>query len=181
MARINFAPDEVILAELSPSRRSLLFPVLELILITGLVWLAIGLIDGHFVSVAMDNYGYYFSPPSAVTHQAEFLGRPELMPLLWLRRGLLVLWLVLAWRRCGRYMLYRSRSRMILTNHRLITATGHLRSEITSIPTHQIMDARSRGGKVDVFIAGARLPYHMENVPHAKRFTRMIRQSTRLY
>lgn len=178
MAQIDFDPDEVILAELSPSRRSVLFPVLELLLISGLIWLGIGLIDAHFISVATANFGYHFAPPSAVTQQ---LPNTELEALLWLRRGLLVLWVVLAWRRCIRHIVYRHRSRMILTDRRLITASGHMRSQITSIPLHQIVDARQRGGRVNVYIVGARMPYQLDYVPQAKKLAKMIQQRTRLY
>lgn len=178
MAQIDFDRDEVILAELSPSRRSLLFPVLELLLITGLIWLAVGLIDAHFIAVATNAFGYHFAPPSAVTQQ---LDNAELIPLLWLRRGLLVLWVILAWRRCIRHMVYRHRSRMILTDRRLITASGHLRSQVTSIPMHHIVDAWHKGGKVNVYVAGARLPYQLDYVPQAKRLTKMIHQETRRF
>ncbi|KAB3522951.1 hypothetical protein GC425_03680 [Corynebacterium sp. zg254] len=178
MTKISFDPDERVLAELSPSRRSLLFPVLEMLLITGLIWLCIGLIDDHFIKVSTLAFGYHMSPPSAVVN---FLDNPELVPLLWTRRGLLVLWVWLAWRRCIKDMIYRHRARIIVTDRRVIVASGHLRSRIDTIPMHQIVDARARGSKLDIYIVGARMPYHLVDVPHAKRITTMIHQRTRLY
>nr|WP_235700767.1 hypothetical protein [Corynebacterium auriscanis] len=62
MAKVRFEPDEVILAELSPSRRSAFFPIVELILITGLIWMAIGLIDGHIASQSVQILGFEPNP-----------------------------------------------------------------------------------------------------------------------
>ena len=119
------------LAELSPSRRAAFFPIVELVLITGLIWMAIGLIDGHLAGEAVKLLGY---EPHPLTKAGELTRDDTLISLVWGRRALLVLWVILAWRRCIRHLIYRQRSRMVLTDQRLITATGHLRSHIAQVP-----------------------------------------------
>lgn len=172
MSKVIFDPDEPTLAELSPTRRSVIFPVLELLLITGVIWLGIGAIDRYFASVAMSNLGYELSPLSDVR---LYVSNPLLTPMLWLRRGLLLLWLWLAWRRCIRHLIYRARSRMVLTDRRLITASGHMRSRIAEIPMYAIMDARSSGSTVSIFVVGQRMPVVLQSVPQAKKFARLVR------
>ncbi|MGV0397235.1 hypothetical protein ACUY3M_02725 [Corynebacterium suicordis] len=177
MAKVTIDPHEVLLADLSPQRRSVIFPVLELIVITGLIWLGVGLIDAHFDAVAQATFGVHYSPSSVVV--AQLPQDQTLMVLLWLRRGLLILWAVLAWRRCIRHLVFRARSRMMLTNERLITASGHWRSQISEIPMAHIVDARHRGSDVALYTMGARTPVMLHNVPKAKRFVRLLRNETR--
>lgn len=177
MAKVSFAPDESLLADLSPNRNSVLFPVLELIIITGLVWLGIGLIDAHFDRVARATFGVVYAPPSLV---ATMLPQDQtLLVLVWLRRLVLVAWAWLAWSRCIRHLVFRARARMMLTDQRLITATGHLRSEISEVPLAHVVDARHRGSDVAVYTMGARLPIVLHNVPQAKKFTRLLREQIR--
>ncbi|MCX2162225.1 MULTISPECIES: hypothetical protein [Corynebacterium] len=172
MAKVRFEPDEVILAELSPSRRSAFFPIVELILITGLIWMAIGLIDGHLASQSVQILGF---EPNPLTRAGDLTQNDTLISLVWGRRALLVLWVILAWRRCIRHLVFRQRSRMVLTDQRLITATGHLRSEIAQVPLGHIVDARHRGQEVSVYVAGTRMPVVLRQVPYAKKFTKLLR------
>ncbi|MBC2682129.1 hypothetical protein [Corynebacterium anserum] len=177
MAKVSFAPHESLLADVSPHRRSVLFPVLEFIVITGLVWLGIGLIDAYFDKVAVAHFGVAYTPPSLV---AKLLPHDQtLMVLTWLRRLLLIAWAWLAWTRCIRHLIFRSRTRMVLTDRRLITASGHVRSEICEVPLEHIVDARHRGSDVAVYTIGARLPLVLHNVPQAKKFARLLRKQIR--
>lgn len=174
MSKVTLAPDEYVLAELSPSRRSVIFPVLELVLITGVVWMLIGLVDAYFLRLASTQLGYELTPPSAVVPLVDDALAPA---LVWARWALLLGWVVLVWRRCVRHLVFRHRSRMLLTNQRLITATGHLRSTIAQVPLHSVVDARTQGaGTVAVYVLGARVPVVLRSVPHAKRFTRLLRE-----
>lgn len=172
MAKVRFEPNEVVLAELSPSRRAAFFPIVELVLITGLIWMAIGMIDGHLAGEAVKFLGY---EPHPLTKAGELTRDDTLISLVWGRRALLVLWAILAWRRCIRHLIYRQRSRMVLTDQRLITATGHLRSHIAQVPLAHIVDARQRGQEVSVYVAGTRMPVVLRQVPHAKKFTKLLR------
>ena len=84
MAKVTIDPHEVLLADLSPQRRSVIFPVLELIVITGLIWLGVGLIDAHFDAVAQATFGVHYSPSSVVV--AQLPHDQTLMVLLWLEQ-----------------------------------------------------------------------------------------------
>lgn len=174
--KITFEPGEEILAELSPNRRSLLFPVIELLLITGVIWVLIGLIDNYFDSEALYHLGYALPVPSQLPN---LIDDPTYLVAQWGRRGLVVLWIFLAWRRCGKQMVFRARSRMVLTNERLITATGHWRSQTAQVPLEYIVDARAKGSTVSVYVMGTRNPIVLRDVPFAKRFVRLIRSYTR--
>lgn len=177
MAKVSIDPHEELLADLSPQRRSVVFPVLELIVITGVTWLLVGLIDAHFDNVARATFGAVYAPPSQIV--ALLPQDQTLMVLLWLRRIVLVAWVFLSWRRCIRHVVFRNRSRMMLTNERLITATGHWRSEISEIPLAHIVDARRRGSDVALYTMGARMPLVMHNVPKAKKFVRILKGEIR--
>ncbi len=172
LRKIEFAPDEVILAELIPTRRSVFFPLLELLLITGVIWFGIGALDHYLDQVAVQQLGRTLPHPTDVMEQvSDQVGEMA----VWARRGLLLLWVWLAWRRCIRHLVFRARSRVVLTDHRLITATGHIRSYISQVPLQHIVDARSRGSDVAVYVIGTRHPMMLRDVPYAKRFTRLIR------
>lgn len=64
---------------------------------------------------------------------------------------------------------------MVLTDQRLITATGHWRSDIAQVPLAHIVDARQRGQEVSVYVVGARMPVVLRQVPHARKFTKLLR------
>ena len=171
MPKIRFARDEQILAELSPTRRSVVMPVIELVLVTGIAWLGVGLLDAHLAHLAENALGYV---PGRISDVPRLVQDASATPTLWARRILLVAWVWLAWRRCGRFLLYRQRSRMILTDRRLITATGHMRSRIGEIPLDQIVEVTQRGTTVDVWPRGGGRPLRLTDVPFAARFARMV-------
>lgn len=174
MPKIRFSPDEEVLAELSPSRRSTVFPVLELMVITAVVWLAVGLIDSYLGGLAVNWVGYVPGNIGAVPQFLDGSDATMATAALWGRRLLLVAWVWLSWRRCLRHLLFRARSRMILTDRRLITATGHLRSHIGEVPLAQVADVSVRGTDVRVFLRGGGQPVLLRDVPHARRFGRMV-------
>mgnify|MGYP000049970448 FL=1 len=155
MSKITFDPDEQILAELSPARRSMFFPVLRLLVWTGLFWMGIGALDQYMATHALD--------------------APTVDSFTWLRRGLLLLWLIVCWRRCVRHLVFRARSRMLLTDRRLITASGHVRSRIGQIPLANIVDCRAYRGDVAVYVAGARVPLVLHSVPYTRKFERLLK------
>ncbi|MEJ6549416.1 hypothetical protein PQI66_07660 [Corynebacterium sp. USCH3] len=174
MPKINFAPDEEVLAELSPSRRSTLFPVLEMVVLTGIVWLVVGLLDSYLGGLATTWAGYV---PDNVAEVPQLVGDADAgtaTAALWARRLVLVLWVWLSWRRCLRHLLFRTRSRMILTDSRLITATGHMRSHVGEVPLAQIVDVRTHKSEVRVFLRGGGRPLVLRDVPFTKKFARLL-------
>lgn len=162
------APDERRLADVNPTRRTVFFPFLELILATGLIWLAIGMIDRFLATVGYDS-------PSIVMATAP---ESAYAWLVWGRRGLLLLWVLWGWRRCIRFFLYRRRTRAILTTHRLLTLSGEWRRRVVDIPLEEIAEARlGRRGSVEIYIRGARDPYVLQSMPRARRFVELVRQA----
>lgn len=172
MSKIRFGAGEVILADLSPSRRSVVFPVLELILVTGVLWLGVGALDAHLATVAVTAAGYVPENLGTVPDLPGAAGTA--LPALWGRRVLLVLWVWAAWRRCVRQLVFRHRSRIILTDRRLITASGAWRSTVGEIPLTEIVDVRHRGGTVQVWTRGYRVPLRLPDVPWAGEFAAML-------
>ena len=55
VAKIKLGRGEVVLADMAPPLRGLIFPFLELIIITGLCWIAIGWMDAGMVDSAIRN------------------------------------------------------------------------------------------------------------------------------
>ena len=78
-----------------------------------------------------------------------------------------------------RHLIFRARSRMLLTDRRLITATGHLRSRIGQIPLANVVDCRSHRGDVAVYVAGARVPLVLHSVPYTRKFERLLKSQLR--
>lgn len=172
MPKIRFDDGEVILAELSPSRKSLIFPVLELILATGVAWLLIGLVDAHLAMVATNAVG---TVPSNLGTVPGLPGvDTSALPALWARRILLIIWVWIAWRRCLRHMLFRQRSRIILTDRRLITASGDWRSRVMEIPVDQVVEVNQHGGMLSVWTRGHHAPCELKDVPHAAKVAEML-------
>lgn len=176
MTKIRFDDDEVILAELSPSRRSIVFPVLELILVTGVVWLLIGLIDAYLADQALATTGVVPGNPGEVADLPGVSGTAS--AAVWGRRFLLVLWVWAAWRRCLRHLIRRQRSRIILTDRRLVTASGDWRSRVTDIPLAQVAEVRQRGRTVTVWVRGQYRPFRLTDVPFAATVTDMLAART---
>ena len=174
-AKIRFEPGEQLLAELNPSRRSVVFPVLELVVLTGVLWLAIGTVDGWLDSLLRTAQGWTAHPP--LDNADALPGNPQVTVAVWLRRALVVVWVVAAWRRCLRHLLFRRRSRMLLTDRRLITATGHVRSEIGQLPLSEVIDVSSRGRTVTLHIRGSMYPVVLHDVPSPRKFIRLLRSA----
>lgn len=172
MPKIRFDDGEVILAELSPSRKSLIFPVLELILATGVAWLLIGLVDAHLAMVATNAIGTVPDNLGTVPDLPEV--DATALPALWGRRLILIGWVWIAWRRCLRPMLFRQRSRIILSDRRLITATGNWRSRVMEIPLDQLVEVDQNGGTITVWTRGHHAPCQLLDVPNAAQVAEML-------
>lgn len=175
MPKIRFDPDEEVLAELSPSRKSTVFPVLEFVVITGVVWLGVGLVDSYLADLARQWLGYV---PESIASVPDLVGEQDAgaaTAALWGRRALLVAWVWLSWRRCLRHLLFRSRSRMILTDRRLVTATGHMRSQLGEVPLSHIVDVRHQGSDVEVYLRGGGRPLVLRDVPSTRKFVKLLR------
>ena len=174
MATIRMYEGERLLADVSPSRSTVVFPVLEMLLITGLAWLAVGWIDSQAAARAVDLLGYELYPPSALV--AAFPNDRWAQIYLWGHRLVLVLWAIGLWRRGIRHMIFRQRSRMVLTTQRLVTASGGWRSRTGEVPLAHVVDARRKGSSVAVYLRTSSVPVVLRNVPASKQFTHLLRE-----
>lgn len=130
--------------------RSFIFPVLELILITGLAWMGIGWLDANYV------YG--------------FQGLTE-------RNAVVVLWLALVLWRFLLPLLRARRRRFIVTNHRIIARTGRFGSHADSIPLRDVAGVRKRRGGISLAIRGYDRPLYFPDLPRPKKIERVIDDS----
>lgn len=139
---------EVVRADFTSPLRTLTFPVLELILITGLAWMGIGWLDG---------------PGPVVDIQ--------------LRNGVVLLWAVLAAWRFGLPLLRSRRRRFVLTDRRIIVRTGSLRAGTDSIPLRDIHSVKRRRSGISLGVRGVGRPLYFPDVPRAKKVSAMIEAS----
>lgn len=142
------ARGEVVRADLTSPLRTLTFPVLELILVTGLSWMLIGYLDqpGTFVE-------------------------PQL------RNAVVLIWLALAAWRFGLPLLRARRRRFVVTDQRIIVRAGEFRSRPESIPFRDIHSVERRRSGIFLAVHGYERPLYFPDMPRAKRVTTMIEQS----
>ncbi|RSZ61808.1 PH domain-containing protein [Corynebacterium hylobatis] len=145
-----FRPDEgeVVRADLTSPLRTLTFPVLELILVTGLSWMLIGWLD---------------QPGMEVESQ--------------LRNAVVIIWAALSLWRFGLPLLRARRQRFVVTDRRIVVRAGALRSRTDSIPLRDIRSVKRRRNGISLAIAGYDRPLHFPDVPRAKRVAGLIENS----
>ncbi|WP_027004563.1 PH domain-containing protein [Corynebacterium halotolerans] len=139
---------EVVRADVTSPLRSLTFPVLELILITGLSWILIGWLD-----------------------------RPEAVVDMQLRNGVVVVWFLLALWRFGLPLLRSRRRRFIVTDRRIVVRDGALRSRVDSIPLRDVRAVSRRRRGISLAISGFARPLYFPDVPKTKKVAGLIESS----
>jgi len=139
---------EVVRADLTAPLHTLTFPVLELILITGLCWMGIGWLD---------------QPGQVIDIQ--------------LRNGAVLLWALLVLWRFVLPLLRARRRRFMLTDRRIIVRAGTFTSRVDSIPLRDIRAIQRRRNAISLAILGHERPLYFPYVPRAKKVTAMIESS----
>ncbi|QGU03890.1 PH domain-containing protein [Corynebacterium comes] len=139
---------EVVRADLTSPLRVLTFPVLELILVTGLSWMLIGWLD---------------QPGMAVDPQ--------------LRNTIVLIWAVLALWRFVLPLFKARRRRFVVTDRRIVVRAGALRARTDSIPFRDIRSVKRRRSGITLAITGYDRPLYFPDVPRAKKVTAMIESS----
>ncbi|GAB3942003.1 hypothetical protein GCM10028828_07800 [Corynebacterium tapiri] len=147
-------PGEQVRADLTSSPRVMVFPVIELVATTGLLWMAIGFLD---------------SPASPFPDQ--------------LRNLFVVAWMLAVLLRFVVPLVRARRRRFIVTNRRVIARQAQLRGRVDSIPFADIHSVRRRKGGLSVAILGQPAPLFYPEVPKSRRVEEMINRSLppRLY
>ncbi|MDO5670144.1 MAG: PH domain-containing protein [Corynebacterium sp.] len=139
---------EVVRADLTSPLRTLTFPVLELILVTGLSWMLIGWLD---------------QPGSVVDPQV--------------RNGVVLVWALLALWRFVWPLLKSRRRRFVVTDQRLVVRAGAFGARTDSIPFRDIRSVQRRRGGIYLSLIGYQRPLYFPDVPRAKKVTAMIEES----
>lgn len=151
MGLMRLGPDEWVRADMTAPARTLVFPFLETVATTGVLWMAIGYLDNPSVA---------WSEPI-------------------LRNLLVAVWALLFVVRFLVPVLKARRKRFIVTNHRVIARAPGLRSKVDSIPLRQIHSARRYRGGISVAVFGLDRPVYFPEVPKTKKMEAMIAQSLR--
>ncbi|MDO5097637.1 MAG: PH domain-containing protein [Corynebacterium sp.] len=138
----NQRDTEKVLVDVTSPFSALTHPVLELIVITGVLWMIIGYID---------------APGSAWADN------------LMLRNGLVLVWALLAlWRFVLPVMRLRSR-RLVVTNQRVTIRIAGLGRSVHTFPMHVVRDVARKRSTIYLAISGNDRPVVINDVPHAKR------------
>lgn len=132
-------------ADLTAPARTLFFPFLELILITGVCAIAVGY---------MDRPGVDWEPI--------------------LRNAVLVLWAGLGTWRFLLPLARARRQRFTVTNHRVIVRSGEWRSRADSILLRDIRSARRYRRGISLAVRGYHRPLYFPDVPRAKKVAQLI-------
>ncbi|MFH0411245.1 hypothetical protein ACG98H_03905 [Corynebacterium sp. L4756] len=129
--------------------RAHLFPILELVLITGVLWILIGWLDVQVNQGAID---------------------------LALRNGVVLLWSCLALWRFVLPVFRQRRKRFIVTNRRVIARAPTMKGQTDSIPLGDIVGVRRRRGGISLAIRGYERAIHFPDVPKTKRIEKILNQ-----
>lgn len=147
MAGFRLERGENVQVDLTSSLSSLTFPVLELILITGVFWMGIGYLD-----------------------------RPEVIDTVpvELRNAVVVVWALLAVWRFVLPLLRSRRRRFVVTDRRVMVRAGRFGARVDSIPLRQIHGVNRRRNRISLAIAGYARPLFFRDVPKSKKVVKAI-------
>lgn len=121
----RMSDNEEVLFDLNPAFGRLFMPLMELILVTGVVWLLVGFIDGPYI------------------------GSGDLMGV---RTMLLIGWVVMIAWRVGLPVARWLRERIVVTDEQLIVRDG---SRVRAIPLRAIRAVDRKGSEVRIRASGA--------------------------
>ncbi|MGO1951097.1 hypothetical protein [Corynebacterium casei] len=149
MSIVKMGHGEVKHVDVTAPYRALLWPVLELVLITGICWIGIGWLDVQVNNQAFD---------------------------VAIRNAVVAIWAALSvWRFVIPVMRHR-RKRFIVTNHRVIARAPTFQGQIDSIPLRDVVGVRRRRGGISLAIRGYDRAIHFPDVPKTKRIEKVLNQ-----
>lgn len=115
---LSIKPDEQVLVDMTAPNSNLVFPFLEVVLLTGLAWMGIGWLDNP--------------------HNLAQLNTGLLDPAL-LHNSVVVVWMLLVIWRFVLPLLRNRKQRFIVTNQRIVARPAKLTAKVDSIPLHQVL------------------------------------------
>jgi len=154
MANPKLAPGEHILVNVTATMRAMLFPTLELLLITGLGWMVIGYFDRI---PTYDELGVQTGLTLSVQG----------------RNMLVVAWMVLGFLRFVLPLVRACRSRLVGAHHRGPAGAPRRTQRLDTIPLVGIYNASRRGNHLIVNTHGFG-PILIRNMPRTKKIAQTI-------
>ena len=153
----HIAEGDRIHVDLTSPLSAMLFPIFELIVITGICWMGIGFLDQL--------------PGIDGTNPADSF--PEGT------RNLLVgVWAVLAAWRFGLPLIRQRRFRVILSDRKLLVRRAGLRTGFDSIPLSYIQRIQRRRNTLVLGVGGHHRPYVINQVPKARKVEALLKDLT---
>lgn len=153
----HIAEGDRIHVDLTSPLSAMLFPIFELIVITGICWMGIGFLDQL--------------PGIDGTNPADSF--PEGT------RNLLVgVWAVLAAWRFGLPLIRQRRFRVILSDRKLLVRRAGLRTGFDSIPLSYIQRVQRRRNTLVLGVGGHHRPYVINQVPKARKVEALLEEFT---
>lgn len=143
--------DEDVLLDVNPAFARLTWPLVELALITGVIWLLIGFIDS-----------------------------PRIAPgdLAGLRDFLLIMWPILVAWRVAKPGLEWLGERFVLTDRRIILRRGLLRPRVVTVDLRTVRGVERRGNVLQVRVSPFGSPMAIRDVPSARKVAKMVNRMT---
>jgi hypothetical protein len=136
------AEPEVVFVDMTCPFSALTFPVLELVIITGLAWMGIGYLDSPYAPWIVD---------------------------VNLRNGVVGLWAILVVLRFILPVVGRRRQRLLVTNHRVLVRNAGFRGGTYTIPLNAIRDVGRRRSNILLSVRGHDRPVVIPDVPRTKK------------
>src|SRR5699024_3402472 len=149
MSIVKMGRGEVKHVDVTAPYRALLWPVLELILITGICWIAISWLD-----LQVNNQGLDVA----------------------LRNAVVALWAGLSLWRFVLPATRLSRKLFNITNERVSARAASLLEQTDLIPLHDIVGVRRRHSGISLAIRGYDRVIHFPDVPKTKRIEKLLNQ-----
>ena len=142
---------EAILLDTNPTFGRLVWPLLELMVITGVCWLLIGFIDGPAIA------------------PGDLQGVRQLLLFAWLG---LILWRVV------RPVLVWLGERFVLTDRRIILRRGIVRPQVVSIDLRSVRAVNRKGGVLYLHTRSFGPPLAVEDIPSSRKVAKLVSRLT---
>ena len=145
---LAIAPNENVLVDMTAPLTALVFPFLEVVLLTGVAWMGIGWLDNPY------------NLPEPATGVFE--------PVL-LHNSVVTVWLLLVVWRFVLPLLRSRKQRFIVTDQRIVARPANLTAKVDSIPLGQVLDVARRRKGISLAVRGFSYPLYFGGVPKSKK------------
>ncbi len=151
---------EYVIVDTNPNFSQLLWPLLEVLALTGVIWLIIGLMD----------HSVFAGPAEAMAADPTAGGSP-------LRTGLIALWLILAAWRAAKPTAEWLSHRLVVTNFQIILRQGVFRRHCTIYDLRSIGNVEKQKKSVVLTVYPYGVPIAIDGIPKPRKVAKAIRQA----